>query len=260
MSYKNIDVAREDDFAIVTMCRTKSRNSLSEDHLRELLSAFRVIADSDARGAVLAAEGPVFSSGHDFHDMHGRNLDEMTRLLEVCAELMQLLQRVPQPVIAQVEGIATAAGCQLVASCDLAVAGESAQFQTPGGRGGWFCHTPGVALARAVGRKRAVEMLFTGDPIDARTAADWGLVNRVVPDSEVASATRALLQRATAGSRLAKAKGKEILYRQLDLDVASAYAVATEAMAVSSQSRHGQERINSFVEKRPPIYAEGGDE
>jgi enoyl-CoA hydratase/carnithine racemase len=256
MKYKNVKLTQEESFTVVTMCRARTRNSLSEDHLRELLDAFRSIAQSDARGVVLAAEGPVFSSGHDFKDMYGRNLDSMRQLLEVCGELMQLLQQVPQPVIAQVEGVATAAGCQLVASCDLAVAGESAQFQTPGGRGGWFCHTPGVALARAVGRKRALEMLFTGDPIDARTAADWGLVNRVVPDSDVAFETRALLRRATGGSRYAKAKGKETFYRQVDLDIGNAYAVATEAMTTTSQSAHAQERISSFVEKRPPNYDE----
>jgi len=254
--YRNIDVLREGDFAVVTMRREQSRNSLSESHLLELFSAFRNVADSDASGVVLAAAGPVFSSGHDFRDLHGRDLHEMRRLLTVCAELMQLLQRIPQVVIAQVEGLATAAGCQLVASCDLAVAGESAQFQAPGGRGGWFCHTPGVALARAIGRKRALEMLFTGDPIDARTALDWGLVNRVVPDAQVAAETRALLKSATRGSRFAKAKGKEIFHRQVDLDIAGAYALATEAMAVASQTQHGQERINSFVEKRPPDYNE----
>ncbi|HSG66960.1 MAG TPA: enoyl-CoA hydratase-related protein [Gammaproteobacteria bacterium] len=254
--YEHIDVSREDDFAIVAMCRERSRNSLSEEHLRELLDAFRVVAESDARGVVLAAKGPVFSSGHDFRDMHGRDLEEMRRLLTVCAELMLRLQQIPQPVIAQVEGLATAAGCQLVASCDLAVAAESAMFQVPGGRGGWFCHTPGVALARAVGRKRALEMLFTGDPIDARTALDWGLVNRVVAETDVAAETRSLLRSATRGSRSAKARGKEIFYRQVDLDIAAAYTLATEAMAVASQTKHGQERINSFVEKRPPDYTE----
>lgn len=260
VSYEHITVTTDDDFAVVTMCRAKSRNSLSEDHLRELMSAFEAIAESDARGVVIAAEGPVFSSGHDFNDMLGRNLEEMTQLLEVCGEFMQLLQRVPQPVIAQIEGIATAAGCQLVASCDLAVAGESTQFQTPGGRGGWFCHTPGVALARAVGRKHALEMLFTGDPIDAKTALDWGLVNRVVPDADVPAETRALLRRATAGTRAAKAKGKEIFYRQVDLDVGGAYEVATEAMAETSQWPDAQERIKSFVEKRSPTYKEPDEE
>lgn len=256
VSYEHITVAMEDDFAVVTMCRAKSRNSLSEEHLLELTSAIEAIAGSKARGVIIAAEGPVFSSGHDFNDMNGRDLDEMTRLLEVCGNFMQLLQRIPQPVIAQIEGIATAAGCQLAASCDLAVAGESTKFQTPGGRGGWFCHTPGVALARAVGRKHALEMLFTGDPIDARTALAWGLVNRVVPDSDVAAETRALLRRATAGTRAAKAKGKEIFYRQVDLDVGGAYEVATEAMAATSQWPDAQERMKAFIEKRPPRYEE----
>ena len=254
MSYQHITLGEADGFATITMRRAHRRNSLSEDHLRELLTAFEAVAASDARGVVLAAEGPVFSSGHDFNDMHGRNLDEMKQLLEICGELMQLLQRIPQPVIAQVEGLATAAGCQLVASCDLAVAGESARFQMPGGGGGWFCHTPGVALVRAVGRKRALEMLLTGDSIDARTAADWGLVNRVVPDADVAVETRALLQRATRGSSYSKAEGKRALYGQMDLDTAGAYDLATEVMAETSQSRDGQEAIASFVEKRPPRF------
>ena len=254
MAYQHITLEEADGIATVTMCRAQRRNSLSEGHLRELLTAFQGIAEGDARGVVLAAEGPVFSSGHDFNDMQGRNLDEMKQLLELCGELMQLLQQIPQPVIAQVEGLATAAGCQLVASCDLAVAGESVKFQTPGGHGGWFCHTPGVALVRAVGRKRALEMLITGDPIDARTAADWGLVNRVVPDSDVASETRALLQRATRGSSYSKAEGKRAFYRQADLDLVAAYGLATEVMAATSQSEDGQETMRSFVEKRPPEY------
>ena len=254
MKYQHITLEEEDGLATLTMSRAQRRNSLSEDHLHELLNAIHIVAEGDARGIVLAAEGPVFCSGHDFDDMHGRNLDEMKQLLEVCSELMQLLQRIPQPVIAQVEGLATAAGCQLVASCDLAVAGESAQFQTPGGHRGWFCHTPGVALVRAVGRKRALEMLLTGDPIDAQTAADWGLVNRVVPDPDVAIETRALLQSATRGSSYAKAKGKQAFYRQVDLDVAGAYALATDVSATTSQSRDGQETIISFVEKRGSKY------
>jgi len=251
---QHITVEETDGIATITMRRAQRRNSLSEEHLCELLGAFQRIAEGDARGIVLAAEGPVFSSGHDFNDMHGRNLDEMKQLLGVCGDLMQLIQRIPQPVIAQVEGLATAAGCQLVASCDLAVAGESARFQTPGGHGGWFCHTPGVALVRAVGRKRALEMLITGDPIDSRTAADWGLVNRVVPDADVAAETRALLERATRGSSYSKAKGKQAFYRQADLDTADAYAFATEVMAETSQSRDGQESMASFVEKRPPNF------
>tara|TARA_B100000029_G_scaffold515624_1_gene623604 strand:+ start:4572 stop:5321 length:750 start_codon:yes stop_codon:yes gene_type:complete len=241
-------------FPVITMARSHRRNSLSEEHLRELFEAFSVIAESDARGVILAAEGPVFSSGHDFNDMYGRDVDGMKTLLDLCGKFMQFLQQIPQPVVAQVEGLAMAAGCQLVASCDFAVAGESAHFQMPGGRGGWFCHTPGVALVRAVGRKRAVEMLLTGDPIDSKTAADWGLINRVVPDSQVPEKARELLQRATRGSRYSKGKGKKALYRQMDLDIAAAYDFATDVMAETSQSRDGQEEMVSFLEKRRPKF------
>ena len=254
MNYRHLNVKIDNGISTVTMSRSHRRNSLSEDHLRELLTAFRTIARSDARGVVLAAEGPVFSSGHDFNDMVNRDLDAMKHLLELCGEFMQLIQRMPQPVIAQVEGLATAAGCQLVASCDLAVCGESARFQTPGAFGGWFCHTPGVAVVRAVGRKRALEMLLTGDPIDARTASEWGLVNRVVPDADVAAETRALLERATRGSTYSKAEGKQAFYAQADLDTAGAYAYATEVMAATSQSADGQETMRAFVEKRHPVF------
>ncbi len=218
------------------------------------MQAFRGAGDSRARGVILAAEGPVFCAGHDFSDMDRRNLPEMRRLLDVCSDVMQTIQSIPQPVISQVQGLATAAGCQLVASCDLAVAAASAQFAVPGGRGGWFCTTPGVALARAVGRKRAVEMLLTGDPIDADTAARWGLVNRVVPDEELAKATRALLARATRGSALSKGMGKRAFYRQVDLDIRAAYDFASEVMATASQSEDAKEGRRAFLEKRTPNF------
>jgi len=255
MAYEHVSLAEEDGFAVLTMRRPERRNALSEPHLRELLDALGAIGAGKTRGAILAAEGPVFSAGHDFADMDGRGLDEMRRLLSVCAEVMQRIQSLPQPVIAQVEGLATAAGCQLVASCDLAVAGQSARFQVPGGRGGWFCITPGVALVRAVGRKHALEMLFTGDPIDARSALAWGLVNRVVPDGEVASATRELLTRATRGSALAKALGKQSFYRQVDLELPAAYAYASEVMAAASQTGDAQEALRAFLEKRPARFS-----
>jgi enoyl-CoA hydratase/carnithine racemase len=254
MAYEHIALAEEDDFAVLTMRRPERRNALSEAHLREMLDAFSTIGAGKSRGAILAAEGPVFSAGHDFADMDGRNLEAMRRLLFLCAEVMQRIQALPQPVIAQVEGLATAAGCQLVASCDLAVAGESARFQVPGGRGGWFCITPGVALARAVGRKHALEMLLTGDPIDARSALAWGLVNRVVPDAEVAGETRALLARATRGSALAKALGKQSFHRQVDLDLPGAYAYASEVMASASQTEDAQEGLRAFLDKRPARF------
>jgi enoyl-CoA hydratase/carnithine racemase len=256
MDYQHIAVVEEGGFAVVTMRRAERRNALSEAHLRELLHAFESIGAGKTRGAILAAEGPVFCAGHDFADMAGRDLESMRRLLGACGELMQRIQRIPQPVVAQVEGLATAAGCQLVASCDLAVAGEAARFQVPGGRGGWFCTTPGVALARAVGRKHALEMLLTGDPIDAHTACAWGLVNRVVPDAEVAAETRSLLARATRGSTLSKGLGKQAFHRQVDLDVAGAYAHATEVMAAASQIEDAQEGLRAFLEKRAPRFSD----
>jgi enoyl-CoA hydratase/carnithine racemase len=256
MGLRYLEVVREGEFAVVTMARPEKRNALSEDHLRELLTAFQDAARSDARGVILAARGPVFSAGHDFDDMDGRSLEEMHALLAVCTDVMQTIQSLPQPVVAQVEGLATAAGCQLVASCDLAVAGASARFAVPGGRGGWFCTTPGVALARAVGRKHAVEMLLTGDPIDAATAQAWGLVNRVVLDDQVATETRELLRRATRGSRTSKAVGKRALYRQMDLDVAEAYRFAGEVMARASQTPDALEGVRAFIEKRPPRFTE----
>jgi enoyl-CoA hydratase/carnithine racemase len=254
MSYEHISLGDEGDFAVLTMRRPDRRNALSEDHLREILHALRAIGDGKARGAILAAEGPVFCAGHDFADMDGRDLAAMRRLLAVCADVMKTIQRIPQPVIAQVEGLATAAGCQLVAACDLAVAGESARFQVPGGMGGWFCTTPGVALARAVGRKHAFEMLVTGDPIDAATAQAWCLVNRVVPDARVAEETRALLARATRGSALAKGIGKQAFHRQVDMDIDAAYEYASEVMAAASQTGDAQENLRAFLEKRRPRF------
>jgi len=256
MTYSYISLTPEDadGFAVVTMKRPAQRNALSEAHLAELLDAFQSLGRSSARGVILAGEGPVFSAGHDFSDMDGRDLPRMRRLLQVCAAVMKSIQGLPQPVIAQVQGLATAAGCQLVATCDLAVCGESSSFQVPGGRGGWFCTTPGVALVRAVGRKKALEMLLTGDPIDAQAALVAGLVNRVVPDDQVPEATRELLRRATRGSTLSKELGKQAFYRQADMDVLHAYEYATEVMAAASQTEDAREGLRAFLEKRKPVF------
>src|SRR3954471_24610959 len=177
--YECILVDRDGDFVTITMNMPQKRNALSLVHMRELLRAFQEAGDSDALGVILAANGPVFSAGHDFADMAGSDLAEMRRLLWTCTELMDTMQAIPQVVIARVHALATAAGCQLVATADLAVAADTAGFAIPGGKGGWFCHTPLVAVARNVGRKRALELALTGDPIDAHTAAAWGLVNHV---------------------------------------------------------------------------------
>jgi enoyl-CoA hydratase/carnithine racemase len=254
MDYRHVSTGREDDFAIVTMCRPERRNALSQAQLQELLHAFQSAGESDARGVILAAQGPVFSAGHDFRDIEKRDLSQMRELLASCREVVETIHRIPQVVIAQVEGLATAGGCQLVASCDLAVAGVSSRFAVPGGKGGWFCTTPGVALARAVGRKRAVEMLLTGDAVDAATAYSWGLVNRVVADEAVPEETRALLRRATRGSALSKGIGKQAFYEQIDLDTSRAYDLATEVMASASQTADAREGVQAFLHKRRPHY------
>ena len=255
MRQTHIRVTASDALATITMARPERRNALSEAHMTELLAAFRRAGDDpDTRAIVLAADGPVFSAGHDFGDMAERDLDGMRRLLATCTELMLAIQRVPQPVVARVQGLATAAGCQLVASCDLAVAAEEARFATPGGKGGWFCHTPMVAVARAVGRKRALEMLYTGDPIDARTALAWGLVNRVVPQAKLVEETEALARAASRGSTTSKALGKRTFYDTVDLDVEAAYARASEVMATSAVGDDGREAMRAFLEKRPGVY------
>src|ERR1700679_1119771 len=197
MEFQHVLVERSDDFTTITMNRPQRRNALSLEHMRELIASFRAVGESDALGIVLAGNGPVFSAGHDFADVADADLPAGRSLLMTCTELMTLMQQVPQPVVARVHGLATAAGCQLVASADLAVASEEAGFATPGGKGGWFCHTPMVAVARNVGRKRATQLALSGDTIDAATALDWGLVNRVVPAAQLGSATRDLLDRVT---------------------------------------------------------------
>lgn len=256
MRYDHIVVTESDGYVRVEMAVPQRRNSLSELHLRELLDAFETIGDSKARGVILSGQGPVFSSGHDFADVAARDFMGTRSMLKVSSGLMQTIQSIPQVVLAQVEGMATAAGCQLVASCDLAVAGESARFQLPGGQAGWFCTTPGVAVSRAVGRKRAMEMLLTGDPIDASTALAWGLINRVVPDEVVAKSAEDLLGRATRGSALSKAIGKRAFYRQIDMDLRTAYDFATEVMASASQLDDAKENMAAFVEKRKPVFTD----
>ena len=257
MEYEHILVERSGEFATITMNRPQRRNALSLAHMRELIAAFTQLGGSDALGIVLAGNGPVFSAGHDFADVAEAGLGAVRSLLRTCTELMDLMQQVPQPVVARVHGLATAAGCQLVATADLAVASENAGFAAPGGKGGWFCHTPMVAVARNVGRKRAMELGLSGDVIDARTALDWGLVNRVVPPEQLDSATRDLLERVTLGSAESKGIGKQALYAQIDLDQPKAYAYAIEVMAATSQLPDAREGMRSFLEKRKPQWRRG---
>ncbi|MYW92399.1 enoyl-CoA hydratase [Amycolatopsis rubida] len=254
--YEHLLVKRDGDTVTITMNRAARRNSLSAEHLGELLAAFGEAGESDATGIVLAAAGPVFSAGHDFGDVAARDLMGVRELLTLCTTLMRTMESVPQVVIARVHGLATAAGCQLVASCDLAVAAESSGFALPGGKGGWFCHTPAVPVARAIGRKRLMELALTGDVIDAATALDWGLVNRVVPDDSLDEAVADLLGRATRGSRASKAMGKQTLYAQLDRPEADAYAIAVEVMASASQLPGAREGMAAFLEKRKPDWTD----
>jgi enoyl-CoA hydratase/carnithine racemase len=257
VGFEHVLVERRGDYATITMNRPERRNALSLPHMRELILAFAQVGGSDAVGIVLAGNGPVFSAGHDFADVADADLSAVRSLLMTCTELMTLMQEVPQPVVAQVHGLATAAGCQLVASADLAVASENAGFAAPGGQGGWFCHTPMVAIARNVGRKRAAEMALSGDVIDARTALDWGLVNRVVPAEQLDSATMDLLDRVTRGSAESKGIGKQALYAQIDLDQPKAYAYAVEVMAATSQLPDAREGMRAFLDKRKPRWSRG---
>ena len=257
MEFEHILVERAGPFTTITMNRPHRRNALSESHMRELIDGFAQAGGSDAAGIVLAAAGPVFSAGHDFADVAKADLQGSRQLLRTCTELMSLIQSVPQPVVARVHGLATAAGCQLVASADLAVASEDAGFAAPGGKGGWFCHTPMVAIARNVGRKRAAELAMSGDVIDARTALDWGLVNRVVPAARLDSEVQDLLDRVTRGSAASKGIGKQALYAQIDLDQPKAYAYAIEVMAATSQLPDAREWTQAFLEKRKPNWDRG---
>ncbi|MBM7790037.1 enoyl-CoA hydratase-related protein [Tenggerimyces flavus] len=253
-AYRHVKVKRDGDTVRITMNRPERRNALSGEHLGELRAAFADAGESDATGIVLAGAGPVFCAGHDFADVAARDVVGVRDLLRSCTELMGTIQSVPQVVIARVHGLATAAGCQLVASCDLAIAAESAAFALPGGKGGWFCHTPAVPVARSIGRKRLMQLALTGEPVDARTAAGWGLVNEAVPDADLDTAVEELLRLATRGSRRGKAVGKQVLYSQLDRPEADAYAIAVEVMASMSASPGAREGMTAFLEKRAPSW------
>lgn len=256
MPYQNLCVETEGSAAVVTLNRPQRRNALSLDLMLELIDCLEHIGRGRAvRAVILAAAGKVFCSGHDLSEMTGRDINEYRRLFDVCSELMLKIQAIPQPVIAEVQGIATAAGCQLVAACDLAIASDQAAFATPGVRIGLFCTTPMVALSRAIGRKRALQMLLTGEMVDAVTAADWGLINRVVPASELALETRKMAARIADASPLTVSLGKQAYYTQIDLDQPKAYAYAKEVMSMNSLAADAQEGIAAFLEKRTPCWA-----
>ena len=256
MNYQHLLLSTNGPITTLTLNRPEKRNALAMPVMLELTRALRAVAQSEALGVILAANGPVFSAGHNFGDMAGATLAQARELFAVCTEMMDTVQAMPQPVIAKVHALATAAGCQLVASCDLAIAADTAGFAIPGGKGGLFCHTPLVALARSVGRKRALEMALTGDVIDAATAAAWGLINRAVPADHLDAATLDLITLATRGSALSKAMGKQGFYQQVGLPQDQAYALACELMATAAMTPDAQEGIAAFLQKRAATYTQ----
>ena len=254
-SFEYLLVERDAPIAVVTMNRPSRRNALSLALMEELIDCFRTLGkDPDSRAIILAANGPAFSAGHDLSELMDRQIGDYRRVFDVCTELMTLIQTIPQPVIAEVQGIATAAGCQLVATCDLAIASEDSQFATPGVRIGLFCTTPMVALTRVIGRKRALEMLLTGAAIDARTAMDYGLVNRVVPQQLLREESYALATRIADASSATVSIGKQAFYTQIDLDQHKAYAYAKEVMSLNAMAEDAQEGMGAFLEKRTPCW------
>jgi enoyl-CoA hydratase/carnithine racemase len=255
MSEPNLLIHEEEGLATITMNRPEKRNPLSSAMMGDLIAAIRRTGERrDLRAVIIAGAGPAFSAGHDLSELMGRDIGFYRHVFDQCADLMQTVQAIPQPVIARVHGIATAAGCQLAATCDLVVAAESAKFATPGVRIGLFCSTPMVALTRAIGRKHAMEMLLTGAPIDARTAAQWGLVNRVVPDADLIAETRKLAMQIVEASALTVAIGKQAFYAQIDLDQRKAYDYTKEVMSLNAMAADAQEGIGAFLEKRKPNW------
>lgn len=243
--------------AYVTMNRPEKRNALSVEMMEGLVQCFRDAGrNEEVAVAILRANGPAFSAGHDLGELFDRDVDFYRREFDLCTAVMETMQSIRQPVIAQVHAVATAAGCQLVASCDLAVASEDAWFATPGVKVGLFCTTPMVALTRAVGRKKAMEMLLTGDPVSARDAMAAGLVNRVVPPGELAAATRDLALKIATASPYVIALGKDAFYRQIDLPQSQAYDFAEETMSINAKAGDAREGIAAFLEKRRPDWGQ----
>jgi enoyl-CoA hydratase/carnithine racemase len=255
VSYEKIRVETSAPVARLTMNWPEKRNALSMQMMSELTRALSELAgDSGIRAVILAAEGKVFSAGHYLSEMIDEDISHQRHVFDACVDLMQTVQKIPQPVIAEVQGTATAAGCQLVATCDLAVAAEPASFATPGVKIGLFCTTPMVALTRAIGRKRALQMLLTGERIDARTALEWGLINRVVPPEALRKETEGLARKVTDASSLVLSLGKQAFYTQIDLDQPKAYGYAKEVMSLNAMAADAQEGMTAFLEKRRPSW------
>jgi enoyl-CoA hydratase/carnithine racemase len=254
-TFQHILFETDGALAFVTMNRPEKRNALSVGLMQELLACFKAIgAEREVAVVILRGNGPAFSAGHDLSEMIGQSPEFYEHEFALCSELMETIGALPQPVIAQVAGIATAAGCQLVATCDLAVAAEEARFATPGVKIGLFCSTPMVALSRAVGRKKAMEMLLTGEFISAREALAEGLVNRVVPAADLDHEARALAEKIAAASPMVVGLGKQAFYHQLDLPLHEAYVYASGVMVENATLVDAQEGMCAFLEKRRPAW------
>ena len=251
MTWEHLLVEDAGVITTLTLNRPDRRNALSLDVMRELRTA---LEQANGRVVVIAGAGPAFSAGHDLNELVACEGDEAAELFDTCASLMTTVQSIPQPVIAKVHGVATAAGCQLVASCDLAIAETGARFATPGVRIGLFCSTPMVPLTRAIGPKRAMQMLLTGDLIDAATAVEWGLINAAVPIDELDAATTDLATRIAEASPMVLALGKRTFYEQAGVPQGDAYVIAAKVMTENAATDDAHEGISAFLEKRPPTW------
>ncbi len=253
--YRGLLVAHDGAAARVVLNRPEKRNALSLELMEEMIAALREVSQSEGvRAIVIEGAGPAFSAGHDLSEMVGREQEFLRHLFDRCTVMMQTIHELPQPVIAKVHGIATAAGCQLVAACDLAVAADGTRFATPGVRIGLFCSTPMVPVSRAVGRKRAMEMLLTGEAIDATTALEWGLVNRVVPRERLDEAVEELIQAIARSSGYTIATGKHAFYAQIDQPEDNAYRHCSLVMTENATAHDAQEGMTAFLEKRDPVW------
>ncbi|MFZ0091061.1 MAG: enoyl-CoA hydratase [Solirubrobacteraceae bacterium] len=252
---RNLLVTRDGSAARIVLNRAEKRNALSLELMEEMIGALRDASERpDIRAIVIEGAGPAFSAGHDLSEMIGRQREFLADLFDRCSAMMQTIHEIPQPVIAKVHGIATAAGCQLVAACDLAIAAEGTRFATPGVKIGLFCSTPMVPVSRAVGRKRAMQMLLTGEPIDAATALNWGLVNRVVPREELESAVLELVHAIARSSAYTVATGKHAFYSQIDRTEDEAYAHCELVMTDNALAHDAQEGMTAFLQKRAPVW------
>jgi len=253
MTTEHVRLEVEGPIATITLAHPEKRNALGLGFMQAVIKAFNSVPD-DVGVIVLTADGKVFSAGHDLKEMMDRDDAYYSELFSTCESMMKTIRSLRQPVIAKVQGIATAAGCQLVATCDLAIAADTAWFATPGVKIGLFCHTPNVAVSRSVGPKRAMQMLLTGDPVPADTAVDWGLINQAVPAEELDDAVLTMAKKILEFSKHTITLGKCTFYAQDGLPIDDAYAVATPVMADNAGNEHAQEGMGAFLDKRQPQW------